>query len=106
MGMMFLLVGAAVALSVWPLWIKSALIVGGLSSILLDIFGWWGVKYGGPAWSYVVMAAGILMAVSFFASVFVTLYDLWLRRDSQLAEGSRQNAEGRVLSAEAAAGKE
>jgi hypothetical protein len=80
MGMMFLLVGAAVAASVWPVWIRCALIVGGLSSILLDIFGWWTVKFWGPAFSPVVMVGGILMAVSFGASVFVALYDLWLRR--------------------------
>jgi hypothetical protein len=80
MGMMFLLAGAAVALTVWPKWIRCALIVGGLSSILFDIFGWWGVKYGGSAWSPVVMVSGILMAASFGGSVFVAMYDMWMRK--------------------------
>jgi mono/diheme cytochrome c family protein len=80
MGMMFLLAGAAVALTVWPKWIRCALIVGGLSSILFDIFGWWGVKYGGGAWSPVVMVGGILMAASFGGSVFVAMYDMWMRK--------------------------
>jgi hypothetical protein len=80
MGMMFLLVGAAVALSAWPKWIRCALIVGGLSSILFDIFGWWAVKFGGGAWSPVVMFGGGLMGVCFGASVLVSLYDLWIRK--------------------------
>ncbi|HYG75666.1 MAG TPA: phage holin family protein [Planctomycetota bacterium] len=87
MGMMFLLAGAAVALSAWPKGIKCALIVGGLGSILLDIFGWWGVKWFGAPLAPVVMAGGILMAVSFGGSVFVALYDLWLRRDKK-SEGA------------------
>jgi hypothetical protein len=80
MGMMFLLAGAAVAMSVWPKWIRCALIVGGLSSILFDIFGWWAVKYGGGAWSPVVMLGGAMMAASFGGSVFVAMYDLWIRK--------------------------
>jgi hypothetical protein len=80
MGMMFLLIGAAVACTVWPSWIRAALIVGGLSSILLDIFGWWGVKWYGAPVSIVVMISGVLMGVSFGGSVFVAMYDLWLRK--------------------------
>jgi hypothetical protein len=80
MGMMFLILGAAVAMSIWPAWLRCALIVGGLVSVLIDIFGWWGVKYGGPAWSPVVLASGVLMAVAFGGSVFVAIFDLWLRK--------------------------
>ena len=80
MGMMFLLLGAAVAMTQWPVWLRSALIVGGQSSILLDIFGWWGVKWYGACISPVVMASGALMALSFGVSVCVALYDLWLRK--------------------------
>ena len=80
MGMMFLLVGAAVAASVWPVWLRCLLIVGGLSSILIDIFGWWGVKFWGAALSPVVMLGGVLMAACFGLSVFVALFDLWIRR--------------------------
>ncbi|HYF37722.1 MAG TPA: hypothetical protein VD994_20640 [Prosthecobacter sp.] len=89
MGMMFMLAGAAVALSIWPMWIRSALVVGGFSSILLDIFGWWGVKWYGASLSWVVMAGGILMAVSFGGSVFVALYDLWLRKVPRSEEPGR-----------------
>jgi hypothetical protein len=83
MGMMFLLVGAGVAASVWPVWLRCALIVGGLSSVLLDIFGWWSVKYGGPAWSPLALAAGVLMGISFVGSVGAALYDLWLRKRTE-----------------------
>jgi hypothetical protein len=80
MGMMFLLAGAAVAMSSFPVWMRCALIVGGLSSILLDIFGWWGVKWYGANFSIVVMIGGIMMAGAFGASVFVALFDLWIRK--------------------------
>ena len=79
MGMMFLLVGAAVASTAWPVWMRCMLVVGGLSSILFDIFGWWAVKYGGAMFSPVVMFGGGLMGVSFGLSVLASLYDLWLR---------------------------
>lgn len=80
MGMMFLLSGAALAASSWPAWFRSLVIVGGLSSVPLDIFGWWGVKYGGPAFSPLVMLSGILMAVCFGASVIAVLFDVWKRK--------------------------
>ena len=83
MGMMFVLAGAAVALSSFPVWLRCALIVGGLSSILFDIFGWWGVKWYGPSLSPVVMLGGMLMAASFAGSVLVSLYDLWIRKAPQ-----------------------
>ena len=80
MGMMFLLAGAAVAASSWPVWLRCLLIVGGLASVPLDIFGWWGVKYGGAAYSPVVMISGILMAACFGISVLAVLIDLWIRK--------------------------
>jgi len=84
MGMMFVLAGAAVALSSWSRNIKCVLIVGGLGSILIDIFGWWAVKWWGAPFSPVVMAGGILMAATFGGSVFVALYDMWLKREKKL----------------------
>lgn len=80
MGMMFLCAGAAVALTLWPKWLRAALVVGGQLSILLDIFGWWGVKWYGAPLSPVVMAGGALMAACFFASVGAAYWDLWIRR--------------------------
>ena len=80
MGMMFLLVGAAVAMTRFPSRLRSILVFTGSFSILLDIFGWWGVKWYGAAISPFVMASGILMAVSFGLSVLVAMYDLWLRK--------------------------
>jgi len=50
-----------------------------LSSVLLDIFGWWAVKWWGAPLAPMVMFSGILMAVSFGGSVFVSMFDLWLR---------------------------
>ena len=80
MGMMFLLVGAAVAMSSFPTWMRCTLIVGGLSSILFDIFGWWGVKYFGAGFSPIVMLGGVAMVGAFAGSVFVAMYDMWVRK--------------------------
>lgn len=85
MGMMFMLLGLAVSLTQWPVWLRAALIVGAHSSILLDIFGWWGVKWFGAPLSPVVMAGGVLMGVSFGISVFISYWDLWIRKPK--AEG-------------------
>ena len=79
MGMMFLLSGAAVAATLWPTWVRCTLIVGGLSSVLIDIFGWWGVKWFGAPLAPVVMAGGMLMAACFGGSVLAAMYDLWIR---------------------------
>jgi len=80
MGMMFLLSGAAVAMTQFPMGLRCLVICGGMGSILLDIFGWWAVKYGGAPFAPLVMAGGMLMALSFGASVAAALFDLWLRR--------------------------
>ncbi|HLX60904.1 MAG TPA: phage holin family protein [Planctomycetota bacterium] len=85
MGMMFLAAGAAVALTLWPKWLRAALVVGGQLSILLDIFGWWGVKWYGAPLSPIVMAGGGLMAASFFASVGAAYWDLWIRKPKAVA---------------------
>ncbi len=80
MGMMFLLAGSFVAASVWPTWIRALVIVGGLGSVLVDIFGWWGVKLGGPSFSPVVMFGGVLMGGCFAAAVFIAFFDMWIRK--------------------------
>jgi hypothetical protein len=80
MGMMFLLCGAAVALTQFPMALRCILIVGGFSSIVLDILGWWTVKYGGTSYAPVVMLSGGLMALTFGASVVLAFYDLWIRK--------------------------
>lgn len=80
MGMMFMLLGIAVASTQWAVWIRSVLIVSGNLSILLDIFGWWGVRQLGASMAPIVMAGGALMAFSFVGSVAASYYDLWLRK--------------------------
>lgn len=80
MGMMFMLLGLAVALTQWPVWVRASLIVGGQLSILFDIFGWWGVREYGAPMAWMVMVGGILMAASFVGSVAGSYFDLWLRK--------------------------
>ena len=80
MGMMFLLSGAAVAMTQFSMKLRCLIIVGGLGSVLIDIFGWWSVKYGGAPFSPEVMAGGGLMAIAFGASILAAFYDMWLRK--------------------------
>jgi hypothetical protein len=82
MGMMITLVSTAVAFTAWPKWLRCAIIVAGLSSVLFDVLGWSAVKFGGPAFSPLVMLGGGLMAASFGGSVALSLYDLWIRKSS------------------------
>jgi len=80
MGMMFLLVGVAVALTRFPSRLRAILVFCGPLAILLDIFGWWGVKWYGATVSPMVMFSGALMFGTFVFSVVLSLYDLWLRK--------------------------
>ena len=80
MGMMFMLLGIAVASTQWPVWLRAALIVSGHLSILLDIFGWWGVREYGASMSPIVMGSGAMMAASFVGSVAGAYFDLWIRK--------------------------
>ncbi len=88
MGMMFMLLGMAIASTQWPVWMRAGLIVGGHLSILLDILGWWGVREFGASMSPVVMAGGALMAVCFLGSVAGSFYDLWIRKVRHSSHGS------------------
>ncbi|MBI3830966.1 MAG: hypothetical protein HY291_15710 [Planctomycetes bacterium] len=65
MAMMFLGAGIALVFSSWSSRVRSALVCGGFASILIDIGGWWAVKYGGEPWAWTVILGGTLMAASF-----------------------------------------
>ncbi|MCW8133271.1 MAG: hypothetical protein KIS92_23195 [Planctomycetota bacterium] len=80
MAMMFLGAGAALVFSTWSAKLRGGLVFGGFFSILLDIGGWWAVKYGGAAWAWTVIAGGTLMGAAFGLTVLAVLYDLWLRK--------------------------
>jgi len=77
MALMFLGAGAALVASSYPGWLRGALVFGGFASILLDIGGWWAVKYGGGGWAWTVVAGGVLMGASFGLTVLCVLWDLW-----------------------------
>lgn len=82
MAMMFLGAGAALVFSSWSARLRGALVFGGFLSILLDIGGWWAVKYGGSAWAWSVIAGGSLMGAAFGLTVLAVLYDMWRRKST------------------------
>ena len=80
LAFIFLLTGFAVAATLWPLWLRCALITGGPLAAVLTMASWWAVKYTGPPWAPLVLAGGILTTLAFALSTLAALYDLWLRR--------------------------
>ncbi len=80
MGMMITLVVTALSFTSWPSKWKTALILAGLSSVILDVCGWAAVKWGGGNFAPIVMLGGAMMAASFGLSVALTLYDIWLKK--------------------------
>lgn len=77
MGLMFLGVGVFVAASRYSARGRALLIGGGFLAVLLDIGGWWAVKWGGAVCAPVVLAGGALMGVTFSVSVAAVLWELW-----------------------------
>lgn len=59
-----------------PLWFKCVLIVMPFLTILLDIFSWYLTKLH-PAFAWVVIGSGGLMALSFTAQWFVSMWQMW-----------------------------
>ena len=80
MALMFLGVGAALSATRWAAWLRASLICGCFASILLDIGGWWAVKYGGAGYAWTVLAGGLLMGVLFGWSVLATGWDMWRKK--------------------------
>ena len=82
LGMALMFLGAALPLvfARWPASLRNGLIVCGFLSILLDIGGWWAVKWWGASAAWVVLAGGLLMGVTFGLSVLLALLDMWVMK--------------------------
>ncbi len=80
MSLMFLGLGFFLVNSTWSVSIRTGLVVGGFASILVDIGGWWAVKYGGGGWAWLVMAGGLFMGMTFGVSTLLVLFDLWFKK--------------------------
>lgn len=59
-----------------PLWIKCVVIVLPFLTILLDIFSWYLTKLH-PAFAWVVIGSGALMALSFTVQWVVSMWQMW-----------------------------
>ncbi len=79
MSFIFLSIALPLAFTGWSVPLRTLLSVSGFASILLDVGGWWAVRYGGAPFVPMVMAGGTLMAASFGFGVLAVLTDLWLR---------------------------
>ncbi|MGD0092987.1 MAG: hypothetical protein ABSE73_23995 [Planctomycetota bacterium] len=79
LAVIFLITGAAVGATLWPVWLRGTLMAAGPLGVLATVGGWWAVRYGGAPWAPLVFLGGILMVAGFGLSVLAALYDLWLR---------------------------
>lgn len=80
MGLMFLGLGFAVALTSFSARLRAGVICAGFASVLLDIGGWWAVKFGGANWTGLVLAGGLLMGAAFALGALMALHECWLRK--------------------------
>ncbi|MBN1411590.1 MAG: hypothetical protein JW969_12150 [Spirochaetales bacterium] len=59
---------------------KIIVIVGSFLSIVLDVGSWWLAKLS-PAFSILVIAGGVSLALSFLVLILLSLYDIWLKKE-------------------------
>ncbi|MBW2961798.1 hypothetical protein [Mesonia aestuariivivens] len=83
MSVIFFILGGLVSLTQLKPWLKKALMVEPLLSVLLT-FG--GIYFMWSSWHfmrYIVMLSGILMSTSFVASVVIVFFQLFKKKDQK-----------------------
>lgn len=81
MSFIFMLTSGIFALSeMRPKW-RAILIAIPFVAIWVDIGSWWFTKMK-PLFAYTVIGGGLLMGLSLALQIFVSLYELWLKRET------------------------
>src|SRR5438094_5451142 len=62
--------------------LKAAIIALPFVGTLLDIGGMWLTRFLSPALSFLVIAGGTLFALGYVLIAALSMYDLWLRKES------------------------
>ncbi|MCF7804172.1 MAG: hypothetical protein K9N46_13915 [Candidatus Marinimicrobia bacterium] len=84
LSLTFLLTGAIFFFSSFPpgIW-KTFFLTEPFISIIVSFGSFWLIRYFSPAWTYLLMLSGFLMALGFFVQVGWSLYDLMIRRGEE-----------------------
>ncbi|MCC6545379.1 MAG: hypothetical protein IT392_12930 [Nitrospirae bacterium] len=87
MSFIFILTGMIFSMSGINIYLRSVIIALPFLAIWVDIGSWWFTKYQ-PAFAYTVIIGGGLMGLAFGAQIFISLYEMWLKKGS----GEREEA--------------
>ncbi|MBI5096774.1 MAG: hypothetical protein HZB32_03885 [Nitrospirae bacterium] len=90
MSFIFILTGIIFSLSEIHLYLKTAIIALPFLAMWIDIGSWWFTKFQ-PAFAYTVIIGGVLMGFAFGAQVFISLYEMWLKRNESVPERENGN---------------
>jgi hypothetical protein len=59
-------------------WLKSAVTLGGLGGVMLDLLSPWLITYVSPLFVFTMLAGDTLMTASFLVMLAVPLYEMWV----------------------------
>lgn len=79
MSFIFMLTGIIFSMSGMNSYLKLLIITLPFIAMWIDIGSWWFTKFQ-PAFAYTAIIGGGLMGVAFGAQVFISLYEMWLKR--------------------------
>lgn len=79
MSFIFILTGIIFSMSELNIYLKLLIIALPFIAMWIDIGSWWFTKFQ-PAFAYTVITGGILMGIAFGAQVFISLYEMWVKR--------------------------
>ncbi len=85
MSFIFLLSGMIFSLSEMNIYWRLVIIALPFVSIWMDIGSWWFTKFQ-PVFAYTVITGGALMGLAFGAQIFISLYEMWLKKGSREGE--------------------
>lgn len=85
MSFIFLLTGMIFSLTEINAYLRLAIIALPFVAIWMDIGSWWFAKFE-PSFAYTVIIGGALMGLAFGAQIFISLYEMWLKKGSREEE--------------------
>ena len=82
MSFIFMLTGGIFVLSEVGIGWRAPLVAIPFVSIWMDIGSWWFTKIQ-PIFAYTVIAGGALMGLALAAQIFISLYEMWLKKSGR-----------------------
>lgn len=70
-------IGLVFRFVVMPQWLKAALSVAPFAAVFVDIASWFLTKWD-PVYAYTVVAAGVVLGLTWATQILIALYQLWV----------------------------